>query len=76
MKKFLVLVGILCCLFFAFSSCGGGDTSTGDEPEESMDAAQDSAEDAAEDAGSLMDQAQEAGEEAAESAEDLADEAE
>jgi guanyl-specific ribonuclease Sa len=76
MKNFLVLVGILCCLFFSFSGCGGGDTSTGDEVEEAMDAAEESAQETAEDAESLMDQAEEAADEAAESAKELADEAE
>ncbi len=43
MKKFLVIVGILCCLFFSLSSCGSGDTaSEGDmeEATETMDQAE------------------------------------
>ena len=64
MKKVLVMLGILCCLFFAFSSCGG-DTAT-DEVEDTeslMDQAQDAADDAADAAEEMADEASDAMEE-------------
>ena len=71
MKKLLVLAGILCCLFFSFSGCGGGDSATEDEVGGSMGAAAVDAEEAE----SLMDQAKDAADDAEESAKELADEA-
>jgi hypothetical protein len=72
MKKVLVMVGILCCLFFTLSSCGSGDTTSPSDTEESTGAGADQA---TEDAGSMMDQAKEKADEAADSAKELSDKA-
>ena len=50
MKKVLVMVGILCCLFFSLSSCGSGDKTSSSDTEESVGAA---AGQASEDTGSM-----------------------
>jgi hypothetical protein len=65
MKNVFVIAGILCCLFFAFSGCGGGDT-----------APEGAAEEAQEETGSLVDQAEEAADEAVDAAKEMAEEAE
>jgi len=66
MKKFLVIVGILCCLFFSLSSCGSGDTASEgdmDEATETMDQAEEAVDEAAEPAEELAGEAEEAGDE-------------
>jgi len=64
MKKVLVMMGILCCLFFTFSSCGG-DTATEevDEAESLMDQAEEMADEAADAAEEMADEAADAMEE-------------
>ena len=68
MKKLLVIIGILCCLFFAFSACGV-DTATERKTDEAADKAQESVDAADEAAGS----AKESADEAKEAADDAAD---
>ena len=67
MKKFLVIVGILCCLFFSLSSCGSGDTTS----EGDMEEAAGTVDDASEDAQPFMDEAEEAVDDAAEAADEV-----